>query len=152
MFKCVWVEFVGYGIGIPPPPEPYLFVLSYRHNFVHRVQLFWRSACALQFMCQAPAVHFLPPQNPYCSLRTVSFERITLAHIIQEFLILYGFVDYFNLFVHKRSPFVPVLSYPSPQPLTYLFKIIFKIIVPSATRSCTCFLSSPNTVCIETAM
>jgi len=36
----VWVEFVGYGIGIPFPPTPYLFVLSYRHNFVHRVQLF----------------------------------------------------------------------------------------------------------------
>jgi hypothetical protein len=40
----------------------------------------------------------------------VSFERITLAHIIQDFLILYGFVDYFNFCVNKSSPFVPVMS------------------------------------------
>jgi hypothetical protein len=47
----------------------------------------------------------------------VSFQRITLANIIQEFLILCGSVDYFNFCVNKSSPFVPGLSYPNPQPI-----------------------------------
>jgi hypothetical protein len=78
MYRCVWGEFVGYGLGPPPPSAP----LSYRQNFMHRVQLFWRSACALQFMWLTPAVHLLPPPNPNWPLPTVSFDRITLARIM----------------------------------------------------------------------
>ena len=136
MYKCVWVELVGYGIGITPPPRQDAISVC----IILQTQLCAHGAAVLT-VCLRPTVHvpsssgsFLTATKPLLiSPNRVSFERITHAHIIQEFLIIYGFVDYYNLFVHKRSPFVPVLSYPpSPhQPPTYVFKIIFTIIVPS---------------------
>ena len=132
MYKRVWVEFVGYGFGITPTPPDAISVC-----IILQTQLCAHGAAVLT-VCLRPTVHvpsssgsFLTATKPLLiSPNRVSFERITHAHIIQEVLILYGFVDY--LICLCTNVRLSCLSWATPpQPPTYLFKIIFTIIVPS---------------------
>ena len=73
---------------------------------------------AVLTVCLRPTVHVPSPSLSFVTATKhlltppsrVSFDRITLAHKMQEFLMFYGFVDYYNFCVNKSSPFVPVLS------------------------------------------
>jgi hypothetical protein len=155
MYRCVWVEFVGCGTVIPATSSHQrhkCWYYLYRHNFVHRVQLLWRSACTLQFMCLSPVVHLLPPRNPYWLLQAEFLSRgwrlPTKCRNSSYFVALWIIL----IFVLTRvPPFVPVLSHPPPLP-TYLLKIIFNIFFPLTPRSFNCSFSPPNSVYIETAI
>jgi hypothetical protein len=104
---------------------------------IQQTQLCAQGAAVLT-VCLRRTVHVPSSSGPFLTAtkplvtppNRVSFERITLAIVMLEIFMLYGFVDYFNLCISKSSPFVPVLSYPPfpplPQPM-YLssFSILF---------------------------
>jgi hypothetical protein len=104
----------------------------WQHEF-SPVDCFW----AVLPVCLRPTVHvpnssdsFVTATKPLLTPPSrVCLERITLAHIMQEFFIFYGFVNYFNFCLNKGTPFVPVLI-PPP----YVFNIIFNTVVPSTPR------------------
>jgi hypothetical protein len=110
------LNLVDTALEFPSPPSDAISLC-----IILQTQLCAQCAAVLP-VCLRLAVHvpncsgsFITTTKPLLTPPSrVCLERITLAHIMQEFFIFYGLVDYFNFCVNKSSPFVPVLINPSP--------------------------------------